>query len=157
MLDISLIFHVLDISFIACTACQATYRPAIYTGYQPPNMESVSFTPLTHVPGCSKCGRPHKSHPLPYGTNCNLGLAEECRDESREILACGMEGPVVLLLPGLSASGQPTMVDNAAQVLAEQSPKPPDGMTQEKTVSLVTTMTTITTGGSTVFPSSAVH
>ena len=39
--------HVLDISFIACTACQATYRPAIYTGYQPPNMESVIYTPHT--------------------------------------------------------------------------------------------------------------
>ena len=143
-------------SSIICTACQATYSQGhvldislIYTSCQPLNMESVSFTPLTHVPGCSKCGRPYKGHPLPYGANCALALANEYTDESREILTCGVEGPVVLLLPGPSALGQSTMVDNAAQVLVEQCPKLPDGMTQEKTASLVTTMTTITTRGST--------
>ena len=76
---------------------------------------------------------------------CALALAEECMDESREIPACGVEGPVVLLLPGPSALGQPTMVDIAAQVPAEQHPKPPDRVTQEKTASVMTTTTTITT------------
>ena len=109
-------------------------------------MESVLLTPLTHVPRCSKCGRPHKGHPLLYGANCILALVKECTDESREILACGVEGLVVLLLLGPSAPGKPTMVDITAQVPVEQHPKPPDGMTQEKTVS---TMITITTGGST--------
>ena len=112
-------------------------------------MESVLFTPLTHVPGCSKYGRLCKGHPFPNGTNCALALAKEHADKSRETLACGVEGPVVLLLPGPSAVGQPAMVDNAAQVPREQHPKPPDRTTQEKTASLITTMTTITTGGST--------
>ena len=146
---LDIFIHVLDISSIACTACQATYRPAIYTGYQPLNMESVSFTSLTHVTGCSKCGRPSKGHPLLYGATCALALAKECTDESSEIPACGVEGPAVLLLLGPSAPGQPIMVDNAAWVLVEQHPNPPDRMTQEKTASLVTTTTTITTGGST--------
>ena len=114
-------------------------------------MESVSFTPLTHIPGCSKCGRPCKGHPLPYGANCTLALAKECADESREILSCGVEGPAALLLLGPLALGQPTVVDNAAQVLVEQCPKPLDAMTQEKTASLVTTTTTFTTGGSTEY------
>ena len=74
-------------------------------------------------------------------------LAKEHADESREILACGVEGPAVVLLPGPSALGQPTMVDNADQVLVEQHPNPTDGTTQEKTASLMITMATITTGG----------
>ena len=56
-------------------------------------MESLSFTPLLHVPGCSKCSQPCKSHPLPYGTNCALALAKEHADKSRDIPAWGMEGP----------------------------------------------------------------
>ena len=111
-------------------------------------MESVSFTPPTHIPGCSKCGRPCKGHPLPYGTNCTLPLAKEHADKSREIPAHGMEGPVAPPLWGLLALGQPTIVDNAAQVLAEQCPKPLDKTTPEKTTSLMTTMTTVTTRGS---------
>ena len=87
--------------------------------------------------------------PLPYGTNCALALAEEHADKSREILACVMEGPVSLLLLGLSAPSQPTMVGNAAQVLVEQHPKPLDGITQHNTASLITNTTTITTTGST--------
>ena len=58
-------------------------------------MDPMSFTPLTHMLGCLKCGRPHKGHPLYYGTKCTLALAKECTDESRDIPAWGMEGPVV--------------------------------------------------------------
>ena len=128
----------------------------MYMYYQPLNMESVLFTPLTHVPGNSKCGRPHKGHPLLYGTNCILALARECADVSREILACVVEGPVMLLLPGPSALGQHTVVGIAGKVPAEQHHKPLDRMTEEKTASIMTTMTT-TTRINRVFPSSAVH
>ena len=50
---------------------------------------------------------------------------------------------------GLARATLSRMVDIAAQVPAEQHPKALDGMTQEKPASIVTTMTTITTRGST--------
>ena len=109
-------------------------------------MDPVLFTPLTHMLGCLKCGRPCKGHPLPYGTTCALALAKECTEESRDIPAWGVEGPVVPTLPGPSALGKCSAVDNAAPVLAEHCIKPQDRVTQQKTASLVTTMTTINTG-----------
>ena len=111
-------------------------------------MDPVSFTSLTHVPGCWEFGRPCKGHP-PYGTNCALALAKECADESRDIPAWGIEGPVVPTWPGPSAIDKPPAVDNAAPVLAEHHIKPQDRVTQQKTASLITTMTTITTGAPT--------
>ena len=105
----------------------------------------MSFTPLTHVPGCSKCGRPHEDHPLPYGANYALAFAEECTDESRDIPAWGVEGPAVPTLPGPSTLNESPAVDNTTLVLAEHHTKPQDRITQPKTVSLITTMTTITT------------
>ena len=69
--------------------------------------------------GCLKCGRPYKGHPLPYGTNCALALAEEHADKSREITARGMEGPVVPTQLGPSALGKHPAVDNAAPVPVE--------------------------------------
>ena len=101
------------------------------------------------MPGCLKCSRPHKGHPLPYGTNCALALAKECTDESRDIPAWGVEGPAVPTQPGPSALGKPPAVDNAAPVLAEHCIKPQDRATQQKTASLITTTTTITTGAPT--------
>ena len=107
-------------------------------------MEPVAFMPITPVPGCSKHGRPHKGHPLPYGNNCTLALAEECKDESRDSLACQVEGMPVNPLPGSS----PT-VDQAPLVPSEQHLKPQARTTQSVTVPLVAAMTTITTRGST--------
>ena len=112
-------------------------------------MDHVLFTPLTHVPGCSECCRPCKGHPLPYSANCVLALAKEHVDESRVILAWGVEGPVVPTQPGPSALDKPPAVDNAAPVLAEHCMKPQDRATQQKTASLITTVTTITTGAGT--------
>ena len=107
-------------------------------------MEPIAFTPITHVPRCSKCVRPHKGHPLPYGNNCTLALAKEHEDESRDTLACQMGGPLVTLLPGSLPA-----VDQAPLAPSEQCPRPPARTAQSMTVSLVATTTTITTGGST--------
>ena len=112
-------------------------------------MDPVSFTPLTHVPGCLKCSRPRKGHPLPYGANCALALAKEHADESRVIPAWGVEGPVVPTLLGPSALDEPPAVYNVAPVLAEHHIKPQDRATQQKTASLISTMTTISTGAPT--------
>ena len=112
-------------------------------------MDPVSFTPLTRVPGCLKCGRPCKGHPLPCGTNCGLPLSKEHADESRGIPAWGVEGPAVPTWPGPSALDKPPAVDNAAPVPAEHCIKPQDRVTQQKTASLITTMTTIITGAPT--------
>ena len=109
-------------------------------------MDSVSFTPLTHMLGCLKCGRPHKGHPLPYGAIGAVALAEEYADKSRDIPAWGVEGPAVPTQPGPSALGKPPAVDNAAPVPADHHKMPQDRATQQKTASPVTTMTTITTG-----------
>ena len=95
-------------------------------------MESVVFYTLLHAPGCSKCGRPYKGHPLPYGTNCALALAEECTAESRDIPACVGEGSAANILPGLSTPGEPPAVDNVVPVLAEQCLKPPDRTAQQQ-------------------------
>ena len=75
-------------------------------------MDPMSLSSLTHVLGCSKCGRPHKGHPLPYGINCILALAEECADESRDIPAWGVEGPVVPTQLGPSALIEPPTSDS---------------------------------------------
>ena len=107
-------------------------------------MEPIAFTIITHVPGCLKCGRPFKGHPLLYGTNCALAIAKEHADESRDILACHVEGLPALLLPG-----KPPVVDQAPPVPSKQHPKPLARTGQSMTVPLVTTMTTITTRGST--------
>ena len=112
-------------------------------------MDPVLFTPLTHMLGCLKCSRPCKGHPLPYDTNCAPALAEEHTDESRDIPAWGVEGPLVPTWPGPSALGKFPAVDNAAPVLAEHHIKPKDRATQQKTTSLITTVTTITTGAPT--------
>ena len=112
-------------------------------------MAPVSSTPLTHMPGCSKCGRPCKGHPLPYGTNCALALAEECADESRDIPAWGVEGPAMPTQPGPSALGELLAVNNAAPVSGDHHIKPQGRLTQQKTVSPITTTTTITTGAPT--------
>ena len=111
-------------------------------------MESVSFIPLMHVPGCSKCSQPHKGHPLPFGGDCALVLAKEHADESRDFPACSMEDPAALPLPGPSSPGEPPAVDSTAPVLTEQQPKPPARTAHKQPVALITTMTTITTGGS---------
>ena len=95
--------------------------------------------------GVSKCGQPHKGHPLPFGVNCALALAKEHADETGDIPACSMEGPAALPLPGSSSPGEPPTVDSTAPVLAEQHPKPPAGTVQKQPVALITTMTTITT------------
>ena len=109
-------------------------------------MDLVSFTPLKHMLGYSKCGRCHKGHPLPYGANCALALAKEHADKSRDIPAWGVKGPVVPTQLGPSALNEPPAVDNAAPVLTENHIKPQDRVPQQKTTSLITTMTTITTG-----------
>ena len=134
---------------VACTACQANFRLVTYISQQPSYIDPVSSTPLTHVPGCSKCSRPHKGHPLPYGANCALALAEEHADESGDIPAWGVEGPAVPTQPGLSALDEPPAVDNTAPVPAEHCIEPQDRATQQKMASLITTMTTITTGAPT--------
>ena len=100
--------------------------------------------PITHVPGCSKCSRPHKGYPLPYSSNCTLALTEECKDESRDTLASLVEGLPVILLPGSSPMG-----DQAPLALSEQHPRPLARTAQSVTAPLVAAMTTITTGGST--------
>ena len=65
-------------------------------------MEPIAFMPITHVPGCLKCGRHCKGHPLLYGNNSALALAKEHKDESRDSLSCWVEGSPVTLLPGSS-------------------------------------------------------
>ena len=101
-----------------------------------------------HVPGCSKCSWPHKGHPLPFGVNCALALAQEHADESRDIPACSMEGTAALPLLGPSSPGEPPAIGSAAPVLADQHPKPPARTAHKQPVALGTTMTTITIGGS---------
>ena len=91
----------------------------------------------------------HKGHPLPYDINCAIALAKECADKSKDILAWGVEEPAVPTQLGPSALDEPPALDNAAQVPAEHHTKPQDRMTQQKTASLVTTMTAITTGAPT--------
>ena len=114
------------------------------------NMEPMLFTHYTQVPGCSNSGIHHKGHPLPYGINCALALAEECGDESKDISACGMEEQTALPLPGPLPPGKSLVVDSAAPALAEQHPKPLDRTAHKEPVALITTMTTITTRGSSV-------
>ena len=109
-------------------------------------MEPIVFTPIAHVPGCLKCGRPHKGHPLPYSNNCTLALAKECKDESRDTLACLSEKLPVTLLPCSSP-----MADQALLPPSEQCLRPPARTAQSATAPLVAAMTPITTGGSTEY------
>ena len=112
-------------------------------------MDPMLFTPLTHVQRCLKCGRPHKGHPLLYGINCILALTKKHADTSRDIPAWGVEWTVVPPWTGPSALNKPTASDRTTPVVAEHHTKPQDRMTQQKTASLITTMTTITTGAMT--------
>ena len=59
-----------------------------------------------------------------------------------------MEGPTALLLLGPLPPDKFLVVDSTAPALAEQHPKPLDRTAQKEPAALVTTMTTITTGGS---------
>ena len=74
-------------------------------------MDSIAYTPLTQAPGCLKCSRPEKDHPLLYGANCMLALPEESANESRDIPACDVEEPVVHILQGLPALGVPPVAE----------------------------------------------
>ena len=107
-------------------------------------MEPLAFTPITHRPGCLKCCWPQKGHSLPYSNTCNLALAKEHEDESRDIPAHWVEGPQVTLLPGSFPA-----VNWAPLAQSEQCPRPPARTAYSVTVPLVAAMTTITTGGST--------
>ena len=96
-------------------------------------MEPIAFMPITHVPGCLKCSRPHKCHPVLCSNNCALALAT---------LAHLVEGLPVTLLPCSSPA-----VDQTPLAPSEQHPRPLDRTVQSATVPPVAPMTTITTGG----------
>ena len=138
---------------IGCTTCQTAYSKHMYQSShlshvqqptKPADREHITFTPITHVPGCLKCGRSCKGHPLPYSNNCTLALAKEHEDESRDTPACWVEGLLVTLLPGSFP-----MVDQAPPALSEQSLRPLTRAAHSAPVPPVATTTTITTGGST--------
>ena len=111
----------------------------------------MTYTPLTQVPGCSKCGRPRKGHPLPYGANCTLALTEESANETTDTPFCGREGPVVPGLHGLLVPAEPVhpAADNATPVPVGQCPRPLDHTTPVTTASPSTITTTITPGAAT--------
>ena len=140
-------FHLLPLAnnvSICCTTVTGIRLVTLYQATVPPDMEPIVFPPSTHVPGCLKCSRHCKGHPLPYGTNCTLALAKEHANESRDILACQVEGlPAILLL------GEPPAVDQVPPVPSKQHLKPLARTAQTITVPLVATTTTITTRGST--------
>ena len=77
-----------------------------------------------------------------------LALAKDYADESRDIPTCSVEGPAAFLLLGPSTLGKSPAVDSAAPALAEQHPKPPGGTAPKEPAVIITTMTTITSGGS---------
>ena len=121
-------------SSIICTACQATYSQG--------HSLDISLIDIS-------CVR-YFIHSL-YSLPDNL-LASHLHSLSATehgICVVYTSHTHTRVFKGLSDMDQPTMVDNAAQVLAEQGPKPLGRMTQEKTASLMTTTTTITGRGST--------
>ena len=105
----------ITVSFI-CTACQETYSQGHVLDYSfidiqlylhLTSMDSVTCTPFIQVPQCSKCGRPRKGHPLPYGNNCVLTLTGESANDSRHTLSCSEEALEVPHLHSQSVPGKP--------------------------------------------------
>ena len=111
-------------------------------------MASVVYTPLTQVPGCSKCSKPRKDHPLPYSANCTLALMGESMNDSRDTLLCSEEALEVPHLHSQSVVGKPE------DLVAEPVPPEPVGQgsgtlapTAAATTALPASTTTTTTTG----------
>ena len=111
-------------------------------------MDTIAYTPLTQVPGCSKCGRPRKHHPFPYSANCALALMGERTNDSRKPLSCSKEAVDVPHPHSQSVPGKPE--DLAAEPMAPEPVRQGPGTlaltVPATTSSPAATTTTITTG-----------